>query len=306
MVLVRLGLPSLFALVVWLPLVEHTPMLWGWVVGLSCVALVDHARASRAYDAIWIGCGIGIGGVGLVSLMGSWIPLDVLVVPLVGAALFMAALSTFSFRVEWAVGLGSVLALGWWGLHAWVIPAALPALLIGWWGVSSPEGSAYENPSRREHVGAALLGCAAGFLPGLGPGLMRVFDRAHRPAAALGVSNLVFSLGLVALNGKVRSVAAGALSMSALPEWIVVVAWVGVGVVVAYGVSECILPASFSFSSRVWIGVHLLGVVLVGGLASLVLCACAACMRRALDAWRLDSTWGVFVLVPSIVWFYST
>lgn len=307
-VLFRLGMPSIFPLFIWVPLLSFSPS-WLFIIGLVSASLAWEARgvivSSSLIPMDWL-IGFFIAGIGLLGIVffHDLIPtLTLLIVPVLSVSLlFLLFRSTHPF-FPFLIGVGFVLFSGWFGLHAWVVPFALPALLLGFFGSIPIENG---SPSAREDsrpIPNAVLGVFSGLLPGIGPGIVGALWFSGHSSPALRVSNLVFSLGFVSITGSVRSYPAGVLSSFSLPSWEWLIAYSFIGFLLAYGI--CFL---FSFSLSVpfvfFFLLHAVVLVLLGGIATLGLIFLSFCVSRLLIRFRLPLSLCSLCLIPSILWFY--
>jgi hypothetical protein len=204
-------------------------------------------------------------------------------------------------------GLIVCLSVGWLSLKHWTVPLALPALLIGFFGLDEHPFS--RDPASHESWGVlvrdALVGVAAGLLPGFGPGLISLFWFSVRPSVSLAVSNLVFSLGFVAISGKVRSAPAAFLVMDALPSWAIILCWLGVSFILVLCLFRLFPNALFRVDT-IWISFFYAGMfLLLGGWLSLGTMLLAFCVSQMLRQMHLPPSLGLVMLIPSLVWFYA-
>ncbi|MEK6902502.1 MAG: hypothetical protein AABX02_02865, partial [archaeon] len=250
--------------------------------------------------------GFGVAAAGLLALTFFPFSLSMLtsfIVPLLLLSiLWLMVRSTLPF-VPLLGGVGVVLLSGWFGLHVWVIPLALPALLLGFFGAvghenASPSAGETNHPFRN-----AGLGVLSGLLPGIGPGIMGALWFYGHSSPSLRVANLVFSLGFVSLTGAVRSYPAGILSSTSLPSWEWILGYTLAGFLLAFGVSF-FLPRAWVVPLFFFFIFHSFFLFLFGGIATLLLILLSFFISRLLLHFHLPLSLCSLCLLPSILWFY--
>ncbi len=308
LVLFRLGMPFIFPLFIWVPLLSFSPS-WLFVVGLVSASLAWEARAvmvsSSLIPAEWL-IGLVVAGIGLLGVVffQEYLPiLTFLIVPLLALSLVYLLVRSTHPVLFFGFGMAFVLLAGWFGLLVWVIPFALPALLLGFFGSVSFHASIPPAGEKSHPVRDSILGVFSGILPGIGPGVMGALWFSGQSSSSLRVSNLVFSLGFVSLTGAVRSYPAGILSSFSLPSWEWLVAYSLVGFLLAYGV--CFL---FSFSTSLplffFFLLHAFLLFLLGGVSTLLIIFLSYFISRLLLHFHLPLSLCSLCLLPSILWFY--
>ena len=238
---------------------------------------------------------------GAVSAAEPFIPLVVVVAT---ALLIYFSAVTWKDRACSAGIVGACFITGWHILHVWTIPLALPALLMGLFGFS-PSAEASPSALRSTHAWReSAVGVVLGILPGLGPGLMGVLWHAAGFSPLTGIANLIFSVGFVALAGKVRSVSAEALAGAAWP-WHEVIVLLLAAACIAWGLEQLLPVFSQTVSPTAWIILHVAAFVWWGNPATLGIVLMGWILHRLLGELHFPPSWGLLVLLPPIVWFYS-
>ena len=302
----RLGLPTIFPLLIWFSVLGGNAWVW-LVIGLASVGVV-HALFSQEHSSredVLVGFFIAFVGLLVYSQFFSNSSLDGFVFPILLLAVFFWFWA--SFPKSPLNGIGGIILLisGWWLLHERVVSAVLPAFFLGWWGVSWTRHSIYVRHSRVQKIRDACIGCFSGLLPGVGPGLVNVGWLSGRASLSMGVSNLVFSIGLASLNGSIRSAVAASLGDVTIIPWYFLLAVFGGCIVFTFIVWKHSNPLSFSFSPHGWVLFQVLGVFLVGGLSAAGVILASYSLRRVFQSFDLSLDAGMFILVPSILWFYG-
>lgn len=308
LLLLRAGMPSIFPLLIWIPLLWVSPS-WLFLIGFVSASLAWEARAfsysSSFFPREWI-IGWIIAFAGLASLVifdFSFSTLTPFLVPILLFSLLALVFRSVGNPFIFVSGLILVLLVGWFGLHVWVVPFALPALLLGFLGsLSTP----ILHPSANEPthpIRDSVLGVFSGLLPGIGPGLITALWLSDSTSPSLRVSNLVFSLGLVSISGAVRSYPAGILSSFPLPSWEWILVYILACFFLAFGLSF-LFTFSFSLSPFFFFVLHSFLLFLLGGFSTLLLILLAYSISRLLLHFHLPLSLCSLCLVPSILWFY--
>ncbi|QQR92644.1 MAG: hypothetical protein IPJ89_00150 [Candidatus Iainarchaeum archaeon] len=310
--LFRLGLPSLIPLLVWVPLAQSVVSI-GFMLGLITTSIWQLARPLFAMGhgipfGVWISIACAGAGLILVEHLLEWLPLlDGIVAPLlllaVGWLLFLSAPEKTP-RYLVVVSACAAGALGWLTLHVWAIPLALPALLMGLFGFTAAKQGEPVAQEEQRPLRESVIGVALGVLPGLGPGLMGLLWNSNRFSPFTAIANLIFSLGYVALSGKVRSMPAELLSSSGW-EWSELFVVLLGAVCIAWGFEQLLPAFSFSISLEHWSFLQVLALILLGNNATLLVVGAAWSWSRLMRYWGIDLSLGLLVLIPPIVWFYS-
>ena len=143
-----------------------------------------------------------------------------------------------------------------------------------------------------------------GFLPGLGPGLAGALWLSGMGSLSLFSANLVFSLGFVLLEEKVRSFPAAWVVFESAPPLAFVFLLLAASVVLAWGAWP--LLARFpTFPVPYWVAFQWMGLFFFGGFFTLGISLLALSWRRVIDFYHLPPSLGAWVLVLPIVWFYA-
>lgn len=301
----RVGLPSVFPLLIWFSLVENSSLAW-FLVGFvsACIIHLSFTHPSFSREHIFIGF---LSACIIFPFYVFLIPknfLDTFIFPLLLLACAGWFFSTLSFRPRDVVGGLFLCAAGFWLLHERAIPAALPAFFLGWWGlawVDFPSSTQTASHPLRD----ACLGCFSAILPGLGPGLMNAIWLSGRSSPAMGVSNLIFSIGLLSSHGSVRSAIAAELSSLSSIPWFVLLAAVGWCLSSAYFLYTYSPSSLPSFPRWEWVVIHLAGIFWVGGLISVCAVLASYSLRRLFQLGHFSLDYGTFILIPSILYFYA-
>lgn len=290
-------------------LVPFLPIDWHWelIIGLSSSFIAFSLGTVFLFRSLegLLGLGAGFAGLLLIPFLIPFLDsFSLLIFPLtLGGVLLLLVFSSERFSLF--IGLVACLSLGFLVLQRWVVPVGLPALLMGLSSfsvlVSCDEKVEFGFFSSLRD---AFLGVFTGFLPGFGPGLVGLFKEGSF-SPSLSISNLVFSIGLVALLGNVRSAPAAALAGVALPSWIVLFFWLVVSVlIVSWLNSLFIFETTFTFP---FVGVlaHVLLLVWVGGWTTLGAALLGVCVARLLSFLRVSPAIGMVVILPSLWIFYT-
>lgn len=301
----RAGLPSVFPLLIWFSLVEQSSFAW-FLVGLvsACMIHLSFTHPSFSREQIFIGF---FSACIIFPLYIFLIPknfLDTLIFPLLLLACAGWFFSTLSFRPRDVVGGLILCAAGFWLLHERVIPAALPAFFLGWWGLAWIDMPSSTHPNSHAWRDACV-GCFSAILPGLGPGLLNAFWLSGRASPAMGVSNLIFSIGLLSSHGSVRSAIAAELSSLSPIPWFVLLVSVGWCLAIAFFLYTLPLPRLPVLPSHAWVFFHVAGIFWVGGLLAAGALLASYSLRRLFLAGHFLLDYGTFILVPSILYFYA-
>lgn len=310
--LFRLGLPHLIPLLVWVPL-AHVFVSIGFMMGLisSSVWQLSRPLFSRGQSfpfGVLISLACAGAGLSLVEWVLPFLFLvEGIISPLlVAAVLWVLFFSSHGDRVRiLVIGCGVLaLVLGWFSLRVWAIPLALPALLLGLFGFSSVEQRQPTAAEEMHPLRESVVGVILGILPGLGPGLMGVWWGSSHFSPFTGIANLIFSLGYVALSGKIRSAPAELLSSTAL-GWNEIFLVIVCGVFMAWGFEQLLPLFSFSLPLSFWSFLHVVALIFLGSASTLLLAIAALAWSRAAHEWGVFPSLGLLVLIPPIVWFYS-
>lgn len=301
----RAGVPSIFPLLIWIPALSER-IEFGFVLGIAAAGLA-HGLADESYSSredIFIGFIFAALGLFFVEYFLPPHALDGVVFPLLFLALAGSLVYLLIFRPRDAAGGLLLLVFGWWLLHERVVPLVLPAFFLGWFGFSWSEHSIYASHSRVQKIRDACIGCLSGFLPGLGPGLINAAWASGRASFSMGVSNLVFSVGLLSQTGNVRSAVAAQLSNGPLPHWTMLVVIFSLGVLVAFFITVFFSRELFPVPAAAWILFQVAGILFIGGWSAGAVVLVSYSLRRFFQEKRLSVHSGMLVLVPSILWFY--
>lgn len=301
----RSGLPSIFPLLIWIPLLGNYSSVWG-VIGLACAGIIFsiHQNENSSREDIFIGFIFSFLGLFIYSIFFSTFSIDFLIFPVLLFALLAWLVVSFRHGILYVAGGLFMLVVGWWLLHERVISFVLPAFFSGWWGVSWFHPSIYCFHSRSKKIVDSIIGCVLGILPGLGPGLVNALWLSGKASPALGVSNLIFSIGLLAQNGHVRSAVAAELGdVSSIP-WFILLAGLAIGLVLSFFLSEWSSLKKIPIHPSAWFIFQLIGIILVGGILPFGVVLGTYSLRRVFNHWNISSDTGVFILLPSILWFY--
>lgn len=301
----RAGLPSIFPLLIWIPALSER-VEFAFILGIASAGLAHGLKNDSFSSREDILIGFIFAALAL-FFVDHFVPphaLDGLVFPLLFLALAGSLIFLFFFRLRDAAGGVLLLFLGWWLLHERTIPLVLPAFFAGWFGFSWNEHSIYVSHSRAKKIRDACIGCLSGFLPGLGPGLINAAWVSGRASFSLGVSNLVFSVGLLSQTGNVRSAVAAQLGNNPLPPWLILLAIFALGIVVSFLLSEFFSNPPFTFPLLAWVFFQSTGIFLMGGWSAAAVVVVSYSVRRFFQAQNISVHAGALVLVPSILWFY--
>lgn len=257
-----------------------------------------------------VGVGISLfcAGIGLL-LVQFFLPflsyLEPFTAPLLGMATFwLIFLSPYRGSRITLIAMGFwAFALGWLVLHVWAIPLALPALLLGLFGFSAQEKgeplTLEQNPWKE-----SMLGVLLGVLPGWGPGIMGLIWNDKQFSPFTGIANLVFSIGFVAISGKIRSAPAELFAQTPA-EWSELFLLLLCGICIAWGIEQLFPALDYSIPLMGWTLLHLLAIVWLGNISTLLVTLTALAWFYAAREWNIHSSLGLLVLIPPIVWFYS-
>lgn len=304
--LYRIGLPSLFPLLI---LVPFFPPSFSWcvLVGMVGVFLVESSPFLplffpwRAWAVVF-----GVSALGLIfySVLISLLPLFERVIPFMLIMGLLVLLFSAVPKNNWMIpSLALCLGMGFFVFEHAVIPLSLPAWLAGFFGLSFVDSPV--NPRRGNPVVHSLAGVFAGLLPGLGPGLMGLIVSSSRALPYLSLTNLVFSLGLVALSARVRSFPAAAFSVQVLPEWPTLLAAIFLGVLLASIFRSMLVWSISPVPIFFWQLAFLVVLFVFGGLSTFLVWVLAVSLARILDHWAVSPALGLAGLIPSIFLFYS-
>lgn len=301
------GMPSIIPLLIWLPALQEG-ISFPFLLGLCIAGVVQLARADESHAHFFpvnamIAIAVGLVGILFLPLLEDFFPLlESSISLVVGAG--MLVLLFFSSRgiVMSMLALLVVLSVGWQTLHVWVIPLALPALLFGLFGFSL-DSIKVPRPLEANAWVESGLGIFLGMVPGLGPGLVALCWSNHYFSPALGIANLVFSLGMAVVFGRVRSASSVLLVGAQWSAW-ELVAWIGIGCVLAWGVHSMLNKNVIFISSEKWVSFHIIGLALLGSVSTLVVAGIGFCVFRFFKENNIPVQWGLACLVAPIWWFY--
>lgn len=298
----RTGVVSIFSILLLLPFLPWSFHAW-LVIGLASSLLAFSSSSPfRSLNSL-MGLIGGVLGVFFYSQIYSSLPplegmVPWLMVGMVGMIIFFSPYPTLKL----VSGLLLSLALGYLVLVRWVVPIGVSAILMG----LSRFRPLANQPSVEYSIGScardAGIGVAAGLLPGVGPGLIGLVGRHFSPA--LGISNLVFSLGLVSLSQNVRSAHAATLAFHSMPVWTEVIFWLLLGVFLS-SVLDTLLPYSWESPPFLQVGVHLSILAWAGGWIGLGGGILAWSLARFFSARGIPSELGLVFLIPPLWLFYS-
>jgi hypothetical protein len=306
--LTRLGMPSIIPILVWVP---AFPFLgnWGLLVGLVLGSLVSQTLELEQSSffipkGLLAGIFLGIAGVLIYQFTNfSFAWLEIFIVPVLLVALFRLLLDPFHRRFVSVIGMFFCLLVGWMVLHEWVIPLALPALLLGFFGgIFSPDFT----PAKTDNVSVwkdGIIGVFAGLLPGLGPGIIGLLWYSQNVSSSLIVSNMIFSFGMALLEEKVRSYPASFLIGQPIESVSFFLLWCVCAVVLAFGFWKIFQFYSFPVPFG-WNIVHWIGLFVMGGLLTIGVGLLGYCVRMFLSHHKLPLSYGMLSLLGPIVWFY--
>ena len=301
---VRAGLFSLFSVLILLPFFpwEAHPI---FVLGLSGSLIASTSEGVSPFHSLHslVGIGVGFLGVWLLLPLSPFLGFLSAGLPFIlGVGLVGLFITSPHPKGVLLAGMGLVLLVGYLVLVRWVVPLGVPSVLMGFAGFrpfpSRAEGDFRFVSSLRD----GLFGILTGFLPGIGPGLVGVVHGRFSPS--LGVSNLVFSLGLVSLLGNVRSAPAAALAFLSLPSWESLFFWL---ILSAFVSGWVFTSLSFRWDPPLffpWV-VNAAVLFFAGGWLSLGCGLMSVCLSRVLEFFRLPPELILLFLLPSLWLFYS-
>lgn len=298
----RTGMVSIFSILLIIPFLPWSFHAW-FVIGVASSLVASPSLSPfRSADSV-LGLLGGFLGVLLYSSFHSYLP------PLDGIVPFLmmgmvALILLFSPHSKWKLFIGIVLslALGYWVLVRWVIPLGVSSILMGLSGLRPLDVRYSTNASLVDSTRDAGIGILAGLIPGIGPGLIGLVGGHFSPA--LGIANLVFSMGLVSISSSVRSAPAAALAFQLVPAWTEVMFGLVLGIFLA-GLLHALFPPAKEPSSILQSGVTLLILACVGGWLAVGCAFLAWGVERFFFSHGIPSELGLLFLVPPIWLFYA-
>lgn len=300
----RVGFPSLFPLVLFLPfLLPHASAFF--LIGVVSSSLVGgiFLFPNQRWTDILLGVGVAALLLSVISFLSSfsfdWIVFPLLVFSFVWLLFslphpFFPSFFAFLF----------ILGAGWWLLHERAVPGALPCFLAGWWGLSFFPVHELYSFSFFQKVRDAFLGSFLGLLPGFGPGLVNALWFSSNFSPVLGVSNVVFSLGYLSLTGHVRSIFAAELSRGDVLSLDILFLALLFSLIFSRVLFFVFPPAPVSLSPRVLIILGGAAILFVFGPSPFLVFGGAFFLRLVYDFFHFPSEWGSLILFPSLYWFY--
>lgn len=148
------------------------------------------------------------------------------------------------------------------------------------------------------------MGTVMGFLPGLGPGLAGALWLGERGSLSLISANLIFSLGFVLLEGRVRSYPAAWVSFDIPPDILSMLFLILAALVFAWGIWP-LIPAHFSIPPSLWTALQWVGLLVFGGFAAIAVGVLAFSLRQMIHFYHQPPSLGMWVLLLPIIWFYA-
>lgn len=298
----RTGMVSIFSILLLLPFLPWSIHAW-FVIGVASSLVASPSLSPfRSADSV-LGLLGGFVGVLLYSSFFPALP------PLDGVVPFLmvgmvALVLLFSPHPKWKLLVGIVLSfsLGYWALVRWVIPLGVSSILMGLSGLRPLEVHRSADSSLIDSARDAGIGVFAGLIPGIGPGLIGLVGGHFSPA--LGIANLVFSMGLVSISSSVRSAPAAALAFQLVPVWTEVMFGLILGVYLA-GLLHSLFPSAKEPSPILQSGATLLILACVGGWLAMGCALLAWGVERLFSSQGIPSELGLLFLVPPIWLFYS-
>lgn len=302
----RAGLSSIFPLLIWIPALQNH-VEFGFVLGIASAGLARGLNQNEFSSREDLVIGFASAAVGLLVFEHfiSMFPLDSLIFPLLLFALAAGFVGMLLFNPRDVAGGLFMLAAGWWLLHERTVPMVLPAFFLGWFGFAWKGHSIYSHSSRAQKMRDACIGCASGFLPGLGPGLINAAWVSGQASYSMGVSNLVFSLGLLSLTGNVRSAVAAYVGNVSTVSWGFLLLLFAGGIFLSFFLHEWFSSFSFVLPDEAWIVFQIAGIFLLGGWIAGAVVLASYSLRRLFESLNVSHSTGMLLLIPSIAWFYG-
>ncbi len=307
--LFKSGLPNLVPVLLWVPVLSFLDdggILLG-MIGGSLFFLVnqDQSPGPFSFLDLVMGFAAGFGGLFVFSFFPFSGVLDAVIFPLLVLSFLWLVYSTRHSLLAFLGGSALCLLIGWFALHVWVIPLALPALLGGFFLSANAEFSIYRPTRLWDRARDSIIGVFSGVLPGLGPGLVGLFWFSSRASPSLLIANLVFTTGFVSLSGRIRSFAAAALNYQSLPDWPYVLAWLFFSVLVSFTLNQFFSKPLAILPLEGWVLLHAFSFVWLGGHSTLLLFCLSFCSRSLLVHHQLPLSLGLLTLFLPILWFYG-
>lgn len=303
--LLRVNVSSFFPFLVWIPVLGDFFNPW-WVVGFSAVSIAAVWKSSLffSHEDIQLGLVVSFFCLFSYSIFFHSFSFDFIIFPVLCVAFLFWFFSILQRHFFSAIFGFFWLLVGFWLVHERVIPLLLPAFFLGWYGSSYYSPSFHHSFSYLEKLLHAFIGCLAGLLPGLGPGILNSLWFSGRVSPVMGISNLIFSLGVYAQSGRVRSAFAAVLGdVSSIP-WFMLIAGLVLGLFFFYFIDFFVPDNRFGVPSWLWSGIFVLALFMLGGLLPFLVWAGALSLRRGLIHFNLLMDSSAFILLPSILLFY--
>ena len=302
------GMPSLIPLLIWLPALNGIvafPFLLGLCIAgaIHLAVLENEGQKLIFFPSAWIAILVAFAGILFIPNLEIVFPLFEKILPTL-LATGIASLMIFS-SIPWShrfAALFLAMAAGWFSLHEWSVPLALPALLFGLFGFSLSSFSSPKTKSINPWL-ESILGVGLGIIPGLGPGLITLGWKNNYFSPAMGIANLIFSFGMAVYFGKVRSAPAAVL-VNAPISMNELVIWILAGCFIAWGLRQGLHFIAPTVSTDWWVALHVIGLAWLGGVATLFLAGMGFALFQFFKHNAIPVQWGLVCLIPSIWWFY--